>query len=244
MTELLSTAVVPSGIATMLILVGVTCALLPTTRKYFAPLATVAALVLLFFGNGLVATLLTSPLEYAHPALTESRRYREVRTIVVLTGWAADDEVLPLSAKMNAASALRVLEAANLRTVRADCRVLVSGSDPAARIMAQQLRMLGVPEEYLVVDAGSDSTAESARQARHLLGPAQVFLVTSAGHMPRAVWAFKQQGLRPVAAPTGHLMPRSVKQASWRVSAQHLQASDLAVHEYIGLAWYRLREYR
>ena len=77
-----------------------------------------------------------------------------------------------------------------------------------------------------------------------LLGPAPVFLVTSAGHMRRAAWSFEQQGLLPVAAPTDHLMPRSVRQASWTTSALHLQASDLALHEYLGLAWYRLRESR
>jgi uncharacterized SAM-binding protein YcdF (DUF218 family) len=242
--SLLSALAVPSGLATMLFLTGVAFALVPRSRKYSLPLAAAAAFLLLVFGNGVVATLLMSPLEYAYPALQEPQRHPDVHTIVVLTGWAADDDDFPLSAKMNAASAFRVLEAANLHAARPDCRVLVTGSDTAARVMARQLRALGVPDEDLVVDVMSNDTAESARQARRLLGPAPVFLVTSAGHMRRAAWSFEQQGLLPVAAPTDHLMPRSIRQASWTTSALHLQASDLALHEYLGLAWYRLREFR
>lgn len=241
MIGVVSALVVPSGIATLLFLAGIACAFTRRTRRYSWVLATGAAIVLLFFSNGLVATLLTSPLEYEYPALHHPEQYPEVRTIVVLTGWAADDDVFPLSAKMNSASAFRVLEAANLHALRPDCRVLVSGSATAAGVMGRQLQMLGVPEHDLIIDVMSKTTAESAVHVRNLLGSAPVFLVSSAGHMRRSMWALEQQGLRPVAAPTDYMLPGSMRQASWTTSPLHLQASDLAVHEYLGLAWYRLR---
>ena len=241
MVNSLSNLVEPSGLATALFLLGVACTVTRRTRRYSLALAAASGLVLLVFGNGLVATLLMSPLEYEYPALHDPTRHPEVRTIVVLTGWAADDGVFPLSAKMNATSAFRVLEAANLYAARPDCRVLVSGSDIAARIMHQQLQRLGVPDQALLIDSESGNTAASAARVRELLGDAPVFLVSSAGHMRRAMWTFQQRGVRPIAAPTDHLLPRSPWNASWTTSAPHLLASDLAAHEYAGLAWYRLR---
>lgn len=242
MINSISDLVEPSGIATALFLIGVACAVTRRTRRYSVPLAAASGLVLLVFSNGLIATLLMSPLEYEYPALHDPRNHPEVRTIVVLTGWATDDDVFPLSAKLNSASAFRVLEAANLYAARPDCRVLVSGSVTAARIMRKQLQQLGIPEVALLLDSESMNTAASAARARELLGDAPVFLVSSAGHMRRAVWTFQQQGVRPIPAPTDHRLPRSPWSASWTTSATHLQASNLAMHEYAGLAWYRLRE--
>jgi len=241
MVNSLSDLVEPSGFATVLFLLGVACTVTRRTRRHSLALAATSGLVLLVFSNGLVATLLMSPLEYEYPALHDPTRHPEVRTIVVLTGWAADDDVLPLSAKMNSASAFRVLEAANLYAARPDCRVLVSGSVTTARIMHQQLQRLGVPDQALLIESESKNTAASAARVRELLGDAPVFLVSSAGHMRRAMWAFQQQGVRPIAAPTNHMLPRSPWSASWTTSATHLQASNLAAHEYVGLAWYRLR---
>jgi uncharacterized SAM-binding protein YcdF (DUF218 family) len=242
MVNSLSDLVEPSGFATALFLLGVACAVSRRTRRHSLALAAASGLVLLIFSNGLVATLLMSPLEHAYPALHDPTRHPEVRTIVVLTGWAADDDIFPLSSKMNSASAFRVLEAANLYAARPDCRVLISGSVVAARIMHQQLLRLGVPDRVLLIDIEPNSTAESAARTHELLGDAPVFLVSSAGHLRRAMWAFQQHGIRPVAAPTDYLLPRSPWKASWTTSAFHLQASDLAAHEYVGLAWYRLRE--
>lgn len=242
MVKSLSNLVEPSGFATVLFLLGIACTVTLRTRRHSLALAAASGLVLLVFSNGLVATLLMSPLEYEYPALQDPTRYPEVRTIVVLTGWAADDDVFPLSARMNSSSAFRVLEAANLYAARPDCRVLVTGSDVAARIMHRQLQRLGIPDQALLIDVESQNTAASAARVRKLLGDAPVFLVSSAGHMRRAMWTFQQQGVRPIAAPTDHLLPRSARNASWTTSATHLQASDLAAHEYVGLVWYRLRD--
>jgi uncharacterized SAM-binding protein YcdF (DUF218 family) len=85
------------------------------------------------------------------------------------------------------------------------------------------------------------STAGSAIDMRRLVGEAPFYLVTSAGHMPRAMAVFTKAGLHPLAAPTDHRLPQHVGQASWALSPFHLECSDLAVHEYIGMMWYRMR---
>jgi len=240
MINLLQYALVPSGFASLLFLVGLAAALAGRSRRFALPLMAASAILFVTFSNGLVATLLISPLEYEYPALKDPGRYPDVHTIVALTAYASDDESLSLSAAMNASSALRVLEAANLTVGCSKCQVVVSGSPVAASVMGRQLRLLGVPEHLLKIDASSGNTAASAEHLRLLTADRHIFLVTSAGHMRRAVGVFRKNGLIPVPAPTDYQLPKSVRHASWVTSATHLQASDLAVHEYIGMAWYRL----
>lgn len=232
--------VLPSGAVALLFLLGALALAFARTRaKAWLPLAG-AGLLYLVFSNGLTATLLMSPLEYAYPALHEPEKYPEARIIVVLTGYAAEDADMPFSSLLNSSSAFRVMEAANLYARRPDCRIIVSGSQPAATIMAEQLRQSGVPPGKLTVDGRSPDTSDSAAAIVKLAGSEPVFLVTSAGHMRRAVGVFRGQGSRPIAAPTDYQLPRRVRAASWTPSALHLRVSDYAIHEYLALAWYEL----
>jgi uncharacterized SAM-binding protein YcdF (DUF218 family) len=233
-------AVVPSGFATALFLAGLVAALAHRTRSLACPLVTGAAIVLIVFSNGLVASLLSSPLEYSYPALRDQQHHPDAKFIAVLTAYAADDPDMSLSGRLNASAAFRVLEAANLWAARPDCVVVVSGAATAADIMARQLRSLGIPDRSLLVDGDSDSTAESAVYLSRLAGDRSLFLVTSAGHMRRAVGVFRKRGMDPIPAPTDYQLPRLARHASWTTSATHLQASDFAVHEYVAIAWYRL----
>lgn len=230
----------PSGFATLLTLAGLTAWIFLQTRRFARRLLAAGAVVFLVFSNGLVATLLMSPLEYAHPALTDPAAYPDAKTIVVLTAYAAEDPLLPLSGKMNGSAAFRVLEATNLWSVRPDCRIIVSGSHAAARIMGRQLQTIGLPADRLTIDVTSSTTAASASHLAPLVGNEPVFLVTSAGHMSRAVGVFRKHGMRAIPAPTDYWLPKHARSASWTTSAEHMRASDLAFHEYVGMAWYRL----
>jgi len=230
----------PSGFATLLFVAAGIALLVPRTRSWAFTLFAASATVVFVFSSSLAAALLLGPLEKSFPALRNPRDFPDAHVIVVLTAYGTDDPELPLSAQMNAPSAFRVLETANLWSLRPDCTIVVSGSSPAAEIMARQLRSLGVPESQLKVDADSDSTAESADYLRKIAGGRPVFLVTSAGHMRRAVGTFRNRGLTPIPAPTDYRLIRTPADAPLNVSPSHLQASDLAFHEYLGLAWYRL----
>ena len=225
---------------TLLILGGLVALVFRQSRGWaWLPLGAAGAIYLVF-SNGLVATLLMRPLEYAYPALKNPASHPEARTIVVLTGYAARDRNLPLSSRLNSTSAFRVIESAFIFAKRPDCKVIVSGSPAAASIMAGHLRQLGVPDASLTVDRGSSSTVDSALRVSQRTEGASVFLVTSAGHMPRAVASFLKQGVKTIPAPTDYRLPREVRRASWTQSPTHLRISDLAAREYLALAWYRL----
>jgi uncharacterized SAM-binding protein YcdF (DUF218 family) len=93
----------------------------------------------------------------------------------------------------------------------------------------------------------SRTTWENAQYSKGILdreGIHRVYLVTHAWHMPRAVAAFRDAGLDPIPAPTGFVTPSSARRGRFLAllpSARALHLSALAVHEYLGLIWYRLR---
>lgn len=121
--------------------------------------------------------------------------------------------------------------------------VLVSGNG-AGELMGEVLRSsFGVPEVWL--EADSRNTRESAVKCSRLLGRKGIghaYLVTHFWHMPRAAGAFEDADLEITPAPMG-LCDAEGTEAGWlslvpRISA--LEGTYCAVHELIGLTWYRL----
>ncbi len=129
--------------------------------------------------------------------------------------------------------------------------LLVSGGNvyeqrlPEAELMARVLvEDFGVPVRWREI--ASRNTWENARFSAALLsaaGISRVLLVTHASHMPRSLDAFRRNGIRVIAAPTGFFSHPSPGRGAlnWVPRASALHASTVALHEYLGLLWYRLR---
>ena len=233
MSQILS----PSGIATLLMLGGLLALAWRRTRGISLTLLASAAVVTLVFSSGGIAHLLMAPLESSgapSPALPEG----VARPIVVLTGWAADDPSLAPSSRLNASSAYRVLRALEMWRTHPDSVVVVSGDPATAATMGAVLGTLGLPPDKLMIDAPAHNTAASARNLRTLLGDAPFQLVTSAGHMRRARGAFEKAGMHPLPVPTDYKSARDASGADWFPDPNSLAVSDLAIHEYLGFAWY------
>lgn len=129
--------------------------------------------------------------------------------------------------------------------------LLVSGGAPDGRPQGEAALMARVlREDFKVpvawVEHRSDDTAQNAQfsaQLLHEAGVTRILLVTDALHMARAARVFERQGLQVVAAPTvfyGRAQPTPMQ---WVPSAVALRLSHYALHEWIGLAWYWLRQY-
>jgi uncharacterized SAM-binding protein YcdF (DUF218 family) len=239
--EYVSMLVVPSGLAYLLFLTGLVARFIPRTRGWSWALLASGALITLTFSLGQTAAALSSPLEYRWPAVRDAQAHREARSIVVLSAWAADDPALPVTGQLNASAAYRVLMALELHRQRPELDIIVSGGDVTARVMGAALTAAGVPAERVRLETRSRTTAESAEQLAPLVGDAPFLLVTSAGHMHRSLAALERRGLRAIPAPTDHQMPRDWREAELVPRPGSLQSSDLAVHEYLGMLWYRLR---
>ena len=232
---------VPSGLAYLLFALGLLIALKERWRKLSWALLAVSGAITLVFSSGSVATALLSPLEYEYPAVHDTRTHRNIKHIVVLTGYAADDPDMPLTGRLHWASAYRVMMALQLKHDGCgNCDVIVSGGAVTAKVMGESLIALGLPKERLILETDSLTTADSATNLQALLQE-PFFLVTSAGHLRRSLAVLRKQGLQPVPVPTDYQVPRDWRDADEHPSPQSLMTSDLAVHEYIGLLWYRLK---
>lgn len=240
MIDLLKALVIPSNFCLALAALGVLLGLIPRTRKYGLPIVATSAAILLVFSCGKTATLLLSPLEYAYPRVPDQPEV-QAEAIVILAGYAADDVAMPLSSRANSSSLYRIVEAMHLRQKCQQCTIVVTGFDPTVKVMTDVLLSLGIPKSQLHIDNQAATTAVSAVNVQALLGSKPFYLVTSAGHMTRSLGVFAKQGMQPFPAPTDYQLPKRVAQAEWRPSSFHLTCSDIAIHEYVGIAWYRLR---
>ncbi len=128
--------------------------------------------------------------------------------------------------------------------------VVLTGGRPAGRpdapaeaeLAAALMRSLGSTEEQLLLESESRDTWENARYVDGLICNETVVLVTSAYHMPRAVRSFAAHGFMVVPAPTDYKAERAgYTLDSFLPSIQSLYESTRALHEYLGLAYYRFR---
>ncbi len=105
---------------------------------------------------------------------------------------------------------------------------------------------LGVPASSVLVEGLSQNTHENAVASRNLLAPRnihRVLLVTSGYHMPRSAAIFRKEGFDVIPYPadfkTGWYEQRFP--FGYLPNPQCLFVNGLALHEYIGLAVYKLR---
>lgn len=117
------------------------------------------------------------------------------------------------------------------------------GGRPEAEVMAKLLaEEFGMPVAW--VEGRSRDTWENARFSAELLKRAnirRIYLVSQAWHLPRAVPAFEQAGLEVVPAGTGYAGAEKLTPLDFLPDVWGLRDSHIAMHEAIGLIWYRIR---
>jgi len=110
-------------------------------------------------------------------------------------------------------------------------------------IVREALTSLGVPSDRLLIEDRSRNTFENALFSKEMAKPKadeNWLLVTSAFHMPRSLGCFRKAGWNVFPAPTDYHTPGGLRIASHLDVMDQLYAMTLAIHEYIGLAAYRL----
>jgi len=110
-----------------------------------------------------------------------------------------------------------------------------------AELMANYLK-----ERHIKVDIIENNSMTTAEESRYILPILaqhhfeKIILVTNAWHMPRSVYIFKCAGIDVVPAPMGfYIYAPGHALISWLPNMQALLVSSTALHEYIGLLWYR-----
>jgi uncharacterized SAM-binding protein YcdF (DUF218 family) len=173
---------------------------------------------------------------------------REVKYVVVLAGGHAPDPSVPVTAWLTCHSLLRLLEGVRIFRQHPESRLVLSGCGtfdpvPEAHVMADVARFLGVDSRDMILEAGSYDTEDQARLIRPIVQNQPFVLVTSAIHMRRSMALFRKQGMNPIPAPAGKTkdIEPVVTPAWFFPNVDALEDSTAAAHEYLGLAWARLR---
>lgn len=248
LNNLLSALLLPPLNGLLPVLLGVV--LWRSRSRLARSLVILGVLLLGALSLGVVARALLAPLEAKHPPLAPAAWARLPVDAVVVLGagryrsppeFAADDVAGPALERLRYGALL----------ARASGRpLLVTGGAPdggqrsEGEAMRDALqRDFGVGVRW--VESASANTAENARlSATQLLpqGARRIALVTHAWHMPRAVAAFERAGFVVLPAPTAYRALRPLLPTDFVPRAGAMNESSVALHEWIGIAWYALRD--
>jgi uncharacterized SAM-binding protein YcdF (DUF218 family) len=163
-----------------------------------------------------------------------------VKYVVVLGSYYRPQWNMPVTGSLDYDGLVRVVEAIRLLRKIPGAKLLLPGAVRGAVTptngYARLARDLGVEESALIrIDKRTQDTASEARQVAEYVGAQPFLLITSTAHMHRAVTLMKRAGAQPIPAPATRpnegfapkdLLPR----------ASGLRATELAFHEYMGLA--------
>jgi len=208
----------------------------------------VGVLLLTVFSYGAISNTLLRPLEYKYAPLLSLEDMHHVKWVVVLGGGHTSDPRIPITSQLSNASTARLIEGIRLYNMLPESKIILSGGGyfdpvPNAKIMADVALSIGINKEDLVLESVSKDTKDEAILIQKIVGKDRFVLVTSASHMPRSMALFKKCGMHPIPAPTDYFVKKRqrVSPGIFFPSANNLRKAERAFHEYLGIAWAKLR---
>ncbi len=214
------------------------------TRRLRAGKALVTCGVILLLGlsNPFAPDALLRPLEHRYRPLVVAQAGADARVIVILGGGANQDPGVPISSHLSPDQEVRLIEGLRLHREIPGSKLILSGGYDDERGMTEIAEALGARAEDIQWLSEPRDTEEESQQVARIVGSQRLILVTSAWHMPRAMAFFRKAGMQPIAAPTDYLAPRRPLQFDDYIpDGYKLFKSQMAIHEYLGLAWETLR---
>lgn len=239
--KILSNLLLPLPICLILLAIGLLVLLLTKARKTGITCITAGILLLLCFSINPIANELLIKLESQYQPLKTMPT--DVQYIVVLGGGNGGSRRFPPNTRLSSASLARLIEAVRLYRQNPNSILVLSGgrvfgSRADATVMNNTAVALGVKRNHMKIEAGSQDTLEEAQHLKPFIQGQKFVLVTSAYHMPRAMEIFQQQDMHPIPAPTQFLTKRYLHHPKYYFpSVVNLIHSDIALHEYMGIAW-------
>jgi uncharacterized SAM-binding protein YcdF (DUF218 family) len=176
------------------------------------------------------ANLLIKPLEQYYPKLDIKNIPNDVKYVFILGG---DIDA-------------RTWEVMRLYNKVPHLKIITSGRSIVKKISEAketQIRLVecGITKDDILMNEKAKDTQEEVEDLKKLIGDTPFILVTSAYHLPRAMLMFKSNGLKPIPSPTDFQIASSDSFLSIP-SPNQLNKTQMAWHEYIGIAWYILKE--
>jgi uncharacterized SAM-binding protein YcdF (DUF218 family) len=205
--------------------------------------------VLYLFSTAVIGELLISPLESGYPPPASGEACWG-DAIVVLGGGSKTSSpaeggapALTEESTGRLVYGVRLAREMPLPLIFTGGRALGREDRPSeAEAAARVARSLGIPEGQLFLEERSRTTWENARYVAEEFELSRPLVVTSAWHMPRAMYSFRAHGMEPVPAPTLYRSdPAPPLPTEFLPSAGGFETGSRALHEYVGLLYYRLR---
>lgn len=213
-------------------------------------LLTVLIVILTAVNMPVVANLALGSLEWRYPPQDE--RPDDADGIVVLCGYVHASKESHGGEELGPDTLYRCLHAARLYRQGRPCPVIVSGGKAGGAegpTMAESMRdflvAYGLPAHDILLEDRALSGYENAVETAKLMsqrGIRRIVLVTSAVHMPRAAACFCAERLMIVPSPCDYQAePFRLSARSFWPNPDAGRKFQMAMREWLGLAWYRLR---
>jgi uncharacterized SAM-binding protein YcdF (DUF218 family) len=239
----------PYRIGLFLILAGIIFLWFTRKQKAGKWFVSVGLGLLVIVSVGIVSDPLLGRIENRYPALELNPHHADANWVVVLGGGAYASEKLSTLDRLSFESLTRLTEGIRiLRQLKLPAKIILSGGNPSGKVIeAHEMKTaavaLGVETGRMVIEDQSVDTKDQVRFVRDMVGEEKFILVTSARHMPRAFALFSKQGMNPVPAPVGMIVKEEggFGPAALLPGAGRLMRTELAVYEYLGIAWTWLR---
>jgi uncharacterized SAM-binding protein YcdF (DUF218 family) len=174
--------------------------------------------------------------------------------VIILLGGGVVRQVPDISGSSapSSSSLARIVTAVRLHKKTRLPMIVTGGAEDgyhvAVAIIAKRYLMdLGVPENQILVEDRARDTEQNATLAAVLCrqqGYRRPILLTAAYHLKRACMAFDAAGLSVTPFPAYFLGSRDSVYTwrDWLPNAGSLQGCARALHEYVGLLYYRVKE--
>ena len=244
----ISTFLLPLQFGLLWILLGIILLIIGRTKSVHAACLIIGFCIITFFALNPVSAALLNTLQSRYSPLTHPPQ--SISEVVVLGAGTSGKKDYPPNLTLSATSLSRLIEGIRLfkeiEKNNPNAKLILSGgkvfeSIAVAGKMRNTAVMLGVNEKNIVLENGSVDTRQEALYLKNTLGDKPFILVTSAYHMMRSMALFEKLNMHPIPAPT-QFITFHYSFILWYIpNANSLVLSNIAIHEYMGLLWAKLR---
>ncbi|MFO6422083.1 ElyC/SanA/YdcF family protein [Motilimonas sp. KMU-193] len=237
----------PVPFSLTLITLGLLLLLFSRKQKLGKCVAASGLICFALFASEPFSGYLVANLERQYPAFNTEQN---VDMILVLGSYGLADPDLAITGQLSNTALARFSEAFRIWRASPNATWVVSGSGfgdshSHAQLMAQLAITYGVPEQQIIRLNDTKDTPQEAAEMAQLMTGKTAALVTSATHMPRAKALFDFHQVSPIAAPASYHQRNSTQAEPLTrqiPSAYYLYRSEVAMHEYMGIWWAKLRQ--
>lgn len=241
----------PLSLTLELLVIGLLLVLFTSRQKTGKAMIVSGAAILAFCSYTPTSDILIDSLRNQYPAYrldNELTPDQMPKMVVVLSGGHVTKPSLPVLSRLGYETLSRLIEGIRIYRLIPEGKLLLSGGTTAGSIssaeeMAQLAYELGVNKQDIIIDTKSVDTKDQAQIIKSMIGDEQFILVTSSSHMPRSMALFTKLGMTPIPAPTQSTEERILISGPnpYFPYSINLEKSEMAIHEYLGILWAKLR---